>query len=73
MAQALIDALPQGGDIFMIQGPLSDNNVHMLKDGFDDADGPLGIVQAQKIMIVFGNGRFGHKYSSFPLYLQGSV
>ena len=36
MAQALIDALPQGGDIFMIQGPLSDNNVHMLKDGFDD-------------------------------------
>ena len=36
MAQALVDALPQGGDIFMIQGPLSDNNVHMLKEGFDD-------------------------------------
>lgn len=36
MAQALVDALPQGGDIFMIQGPLTDNNVHMLKDGFDD-------------------------------------
>ena len=36
MAQALIDAIPQGGDIFMIQGSASDNNVHMLKKGFDD-------------------------------------
>ncbi len=36
MAQALVNALPQGGDIFMIQGPLTDNNVHMLKDGFDN-------------------------------------
>ena len=36
MAQALVEALPQGGDIFMVQGPLSDNNVYMLKDGFDD-------------------------------------
>ena len=30
MAQALIDAIPQGGDIFMIQGSSSDNNVKML-------------------------------------------
>ena len=36
MAQALIDAIPQGGDIFMIQGSSSDNNVKMLKEGFDD-------------------------------------
>ena len=36
MAQGLLDAIPQGGDIFMIQGPLSDNNVRMIKDGFDD-------------------------------------
>ena len=36
MAQALIDAIPQGGDIFMIQGSSTDNNVHMLKKGFDD-------------------------------------
>ena len=35
-AQALIDAIPQGGDIFMIQGSSTDNNVHMLKKGFDD-------------------------------------
>ena len=43
MAQALIDALPQGGDIFMIQGPLSDNNVHMLKEGFDDTLGDTNL------------------------------
>ena len=36
MALALIDAIPQGGDIFMIQGSSSDNNVKMLKEGFDD-------------------------------------
>ena len=36
MAEALIDAIPQGGDIFMIQGSSSDNNVKMLKEGFDD-------------------------------------
>lgn len=36
MAQALIDAIPQGGDIFMIQGSSTDNNVHMLKKGFDN-------------------------------------
>ncbi len=36
MAQALINAIPQGGDIFMIQGSSSDNNVKMLKEGFDD-------------------------------------
>ena len=35
MAQALIDAIPQGGDIFMIQGSAADNNVDMVKDGFD--------------------------------------
>ena len=46
MAQALVEALPQGGDIFMIQGPLSDNNVYMLKDGFDDTikDTKLNVV-----------------------------
>ena len=35
MAQSLIDAIPQGGDIFMIQGSASDNNVTMVRKGFD--------------------------------------
>ena len=47
MAQALVEALPQGGDIFMIQGPLSDNNVYMLKDGFDDT------IKATKLNVVY--------------------
>ena len=46
MAQALVNALPQGGDIFMIQGSSSDNNVQMVKQGFDDmlADTDLHVV-----------------------------
>lgn len=43
MAQGLIDAIPQGGDIFMIQGPLSDNNVKMIKEGFDDVIGETNL------------------------------
>lgn len=43
MAQGLIDAIPQGGDIFMIQGPLSDNNVKMIKEGFDDIIGETNL------------------------------
>lgn len=35
MAQSLVDAIPQGGDVFMIQGSSTDNNVQMLKEGFD--------------------------------------
>ena len=46
MAQALVNALPQGGDVFMIQGSSSDNNVQMVKQGFDDmlADTDLHVV-----------------------------
>lgn len=36
MAEALIEAIPSGGDIFMIQGSADDDNVPMVKDGFDD-------------------------------------
>lgn len=36
MAQALIEAIPQGGDIFMIQGSASDNNVKEVRQGFDE-------------------------------------
>ncbi|MFV0529755.1 MAG: substrate-binding domain-containing protein [Lachnospiraceae bacterium] len=34
MAQALIDSTPDGSDIFMIQGPVSDNNVALVYEGF---------------------------------------
>ena len=36
MAESLIQAIPDGGNIFMIQGSATDNNVRMVKEGFDD-------------------------------------
>jgi D-xylose transport system substrate-binding protein len=35
MAQALTDAIPDGGNIYVIGGPESDNNVGMIDKGFD--------------------------------------
>lgn len=35
MAEQLIDTIPKGGTIFMIQGPLEDNNVKQIKEGFE--------------------------------------
>lgn len=35
MAQALAEAIPQGGEIFMIQGSAVDTNVQEVRDGFD--------------------------------------
>lgn len=35
MAQALAGAIPQGGEIFMIQGSAVDTNVQEVRDGFD--------------------------------------
>lgn len=36
MAEALIEAIPGGGDIFMIQGSAEDNNVDLVREGFDE-------------------------------------
>lgn len=46
MAQALMEAIPDGGDIFMIQGSSDDNNIYLVKDGFEDTlkDSNLEIV-----------------------------
>lgn len=35
MAQSMMEAIPDGGKIFMIQGSASDNNVNMVKEGFE--------------------------------------
>lgn len=35
MAQGMVNALPQGGDIACIMGPLSDNNVSQIQEGFN--------------------------------------
>lgn len=46
MAQALEEAIPEGGKIFMIQGPDEDNNVMLVRKGFEEeiADGNLEVV-----------------------------
>lgn len=35
MAQALTEAIPEGGEIFMIEGSEEDNNVEMVRKGFE--------------------------------------
>ena len=36
MAKALKEAIPDGGDIFLIQGAAEDNNVTLVREGFDE-------------------------------------
>ncbi len=36
MAEALKEAIPEGGEIFMIQGSLDDDNVYQVKEGFEE-------------------------------------
>ncbi len=36
MAKALLKTIPDGGDIFMIQGPEEDNNVRLVREGFEE-------------------------------------
>ncbi len=36
MAQVLDEEIPQGGNIFMIQGPEEDNNVKLVREGFEE-------------------------------------
>lgn len=35
MAEALMEALPEGGEIFMIQGSPDDDNIYQVKEGFE--------------------------------------
>ena len=46
MGESIVENLPDGGNIFAINGPTSDNNVLMIQDGFKDVieDSDLKIV-----------------------------
>lgn len=46
MAEGLAGSIPEGGKIFMIQGPETDNNVAIVREGFDSVlkDGNLEVV-----------------------------
>ena len=43
MGEALAEALPEGGRVFQIQGSASDNNVSMIREGFEEALQGTGI------------------------------
>lgn len=47
MAEALIEAIPDGGDIFMIQGSPDDDNIYQVREGFDEA------VQNSNLNVVY--------------------
>lgn len=36
MAQSMLENVPDGGNIFLIQGPLTDNNVKLIREGIDE-------------------------------------
>ena len=47
MAQSMEEAIPDGGKIFMIQGSATDNNVAMVKEGFEDT------LQGSNLQVVY--------------------
>ncbi len=48
MAEGLINAIPQGGDIFMIKGPVEDNNVALVSKGFHEK------IKDSNLKVVYG-------------------
>ena len=36
MAESMLENIPDGGDIFLIQGPRTDNNVSLIREGIDE-------------------------------------
>ncbi len=49
MAETLVRDIPEGGKIFMIQGPETDHNVAMVRDGFDS------VIKGKKLEVVYEN------------------
>lgn len=47
MAESLIRDIPDGGKIFMIQGPESDHNVAMVREGFDS------VIKGRNLEVVY--------------------
>ena len=47
MAEALIEAIPDGGEVFMIQGSVEDNNVEMVRKGF------TGNIENSNLQVVY--------------------
>lgn len=62
MAQSLIENIPEGGDIFMIKGPVEDNNVALVDKGFKEVikDSNLNVVYEQNCDGWLAEEAFGY-------------
>lgn len=49
MAESLVRDIPEGGKIYMIQGPETDHNVAMLREGFDS------VIKGKNLEVVYEN------------------
>lgn len=47
MAESLVRDIPEGGKIFMIQGPETDHNVEMVREGFDS------VIEGKNLEVVY--------------------
>lgn len=67
MANALIDALPQGGDIYMMLGPSSDNNVNMIEDGFRE------LIKDSNLKVVYKRSCFNWNAELAAQYVEEAL
>lgn len=67
MAKALIGALPNGGNIYMIQGPSSDNNVTMIENGFRE------LVDESNLKIIYSNTCYNWSAELAAKYVEDAL
>ncbi len=67
MAEALIDTIPEGGDIYIISGPESDNNVDMIDEGF------LDLINKSNLKVVYKNSCFNWNAELAAEYVEEAL
>jgi D-xylose transport system substrate-binding protein len=67
MANALINALPEGGDIFMISGSAGDNNVNMIEHGF------RRLIDKSNLRVVYQNSCFNWSAELAAQYVEEAL
>ncbi|MGB8451469.1 MAG: substrate-binding domain-containing protein [Anaerocolumna sp.] len=67
MANALTDSLPKGGEIYIISGPESDNNVDMIEEGF------LDLINKSNLKVVYKNSCFNWNADLAAKYVEEAL
>lgn len=67
MASALVDALPDGGDVYMIGGSASDNNVERVESGF------LEIIKESNLNVVYKNSCYNWNAELASDYIEEAL